>query len=161
MTDRMAALGVLAQYPVPEREKAFTAFEARYRNDPLVLDKWFSVQARIPEADALDRVHKLMKHPAFSMTNPNRMRALIGVFAAGNPSQFNRPDGKGYAFIADTVLGLDSKNPQVAARLLSAFKSWRMLEPSRRALAEKELKRIAETPGLSPDVSDIASRSLA
>jgi aminopeptidase N len=161
MTDRMAALGVLSQYPIAEREKALTAFEARYRNDPLVLDKWFAVQARIAEPDTLQRIHQLMKHPAFSMTNPNRMRSLIGVFAAGNASQFNRPDGKGYAFIADTVLGLDSKNPQVAARLLSAFKSWRMLEPSRRALAEKELKRIAETPGLSPDVTDIASRSLA
>jgi aminopeptidase N len=161
MTDRMAALAVLSQYPIPEREQALAAFEQRYRGDALVLDKWFSVQARIPEADTLERVRKLMKHHAFSMTNPNRMRALIGVFAAGNAAQFNRPDGKGYVFIADTVLGLDSKNPQVAARLLSAFKSWRMLEPGRRALAEKELKRIAETPGLSPDVSDIASRSLA
>jgi aminopeptidase N len=161
MTDRMAALAILSQHAIPEREKALAAFEAKYRDDPLVLDKWFAVQARIPEADALERIHKLMKHPAFSMTNPNRMRSLIGVFAAGNAAQFNRPDGKGYAFIADTVLGLDSKNPQVAARLLSAFKSWRSLEPSRRALAEKELKRIAQTPGLSPDVSDIASRSLA
>jgi aminopeptidase N len=89
------------------------------------------------------------------------MRSLIGVFAAGNPSQFNRPDGKGYTFIADTVLALDSKNPQVAARLLSSLKSWRMLEPARRALAEKELKRIAAAPNLSPDVADIASRSLA
>jgi aminopeptidase N len=160
MTDRMAALAVLSQHAIPEREKALDAFEKRYRNDPLVLDKWFAVQARIPEAETLDRVHRLMKHPAFSMTNPNRMRSLIGVFAA-NSSQFNRPDGKGYAFVADTVLGLDSKNPQVAARLLSAFKSWRMLEPSRRALAEKELNRIAKTPGLSPDVADIASRSLA
>jgi aminopeptidase N len=160
MTDRMAALGVLSQYAIPEREKALEAFETRYRNDPLVLDKWFAVQARIAEADTLDRVLRLTKHPAFSMTNPNRMRSLIGVFAA-NSSQFNRPDGKGYAFVADTVLGLDSKNPQVAARLLSAFKSWRMLEPARRALAEKELNRIAQTPGLSPDVTDIASRSLA
>jgi aminopeptidase N len=160
MTDRMAALGVLSRYAIPEREKALEAFEARYRNDPLVLDKWFAVQARIAETDTLERVLKLTKHPAFSMTNPNRMRSLIGVFAA-NSSQFNRPDGKGYAFVADTVLGLDSKNPQVAARLLSAFKSWRMLEPGRRALAEKELNRIAQTPGLSPDVTDIASRSLA
>jgi aminopeptidase N len=160
MTDRMAALAVLSQHVIPEREKALDAFEKRYRNDPLVLDKWFAVQARIPEAETLDRVHRLMKHPAFSMTNPNRMRSLIGVFAA-NSSQFNRTDGKGYAFVADTVLGLDSKNPQVAARLLSAFKSWRMLEPYRRALAEKELNRIAKTPGLSPDVADIASRSLA
>ncbi|MBX3535542.1 MAG: aminopeptidase N [Xanthobacteraceae bacterium] len=161
MTDRMAALGVLSQHATPEREQALDAFEQRYRNDPLVLDKWFAVQARIPEAATLERVQKLMKHPAFSMTNPNRLRSLIGVFAAGNPSQFNRPDGKGYALLADTVLGLDSKNPQVAARLLSSLKSWRMLEPGRRALAEKELNRIAQTPGLSPDVADIAARSLA
>ncbi len=160
MTDRMAALAVLSQYAIPERETALAAFEKRYRNDPLVLDKWFAVQARIPEAGTLDRVQELTKHPAFSMTNPNRMRSLIGVFAA-NSSQFNRADGKGYALIADTVLVLDSKNPQVAARLLSAFKSWRTLEPARRALAEKELNRIAQTPGLSPDVADIASRSLA
>jgi aminopeptidase N len=160
MTDRMAALAVLSQYAIPEREQALEAFEARYRDDPLVLDKWFAVQARIAESGTLDRVQKLTQHPAFSMTNPNRVRALIGVFAA-NPSQFNRADGRGYAFVASTVLGLDSKNPQVAARLLAAFKSWRMLEPGRRALAEKELNRIAQTPGLSPDVADIASRSLA
>jgi aminopeptidase N len=161
MTDRMAALAVLSQHATPEREQALAAFEKQYRDDPLVMDKWFAVQARIPEADALERVHKLMQHPGFSMTNPNRVRALIGVFVAGNPSQFNRPDGAGYAFLADTVLALDSKNPQVAARLLSALKSWRMLEPRRRALAEKELQRIAKTPDLSPDVADIASRSLA
>jgi aminopeptidase N len=161
MTDRVAALGVLSQHAVPERERALAAFEERYRSDLLVLDKWFSVQARIPEPDALERVRKLMAHPAFSMTNPNRLRALIGVFAAGNPSQFNRADGEGYKFVADTVLGLDSKNPQVAARLLSSFKSWRALEPVRRAAAERELKRVAETAGLSPDVADIAGRSLA
>ena len=160
MTDRMAALAVLSQYAIPERETALAAFEKRYRDDPLVLDKWFAVQARIPESGTLDRVRELTKHPAFSMTNPNRMRSLIGVFAA-NSSQFNRADGRGYALIADTVLVLDSKNPQVAARLLSAFKSWRTLEPARRALAERELNRIAQTPGLSPDVADIASRSLA
>lgn len=160
MTDRMAALAVLSQYSIPEREQALDVFERRYREDPLVLDKWFAVQARIPETGTLDRVRRLMQHPAFSITNPNRMRSLIGVFA-GNPSQFNRADGKGYVFVADTVLGLDSKNPQVAARLLSAFKSWRMLEPGRREIAEKELKRIADTPGLSPDVADIAIRSLA
>jgi len=160
MTDRMAALAVLSQHSIPEREQALEAFERRYHEDPLVLDKWFAVQARIPETGTLDRVQRLMKHPAFSITNPNRMRSLIGVFAS-NPSQFNRADGKGYIFVANTVLGLDSKNPQVAARLLSAFKSWRMLEPARRTIAEKELKRIAETSGLSPDVADIAIRSLA
>ena len=130
------------------------------RDDPLALDKWYSIQAMTPGADTCARVEDLLDSADFDRTNPNRMRSLIGVFAA-NSSQFNRADGRGYALIADTVLVLDSKNPQVAARLLSAFKSWRTLEPARRALAERELNRIAQTPGLSPDVADIASRSLA
>jgi aminopeptidase N len=95
------------------------------------------------------------------MGNPNRVRALIGSFAAANQTQFNRADGAGHAFVVDAVLALDSKNPQVAARLLAAFKSWRSLEPVRRASAEAALKRVASTTGLSPDVSDIATRSLA
>ena len=161
MTDRTAALTILSLRQTNEREGALAAFEQRYRDDPLVLDKWFAIQARIAEGGTLERVKKLTQHPAFSMTNPNRVRALIGTFAAGNPSQFNRIDGAGYAYIADTVLGLDSKNPQVAARMLSSFKSWRALEPQRRALAERELRRIAGTAGLSADVADIANRSLA
>jgi aminopeptidase N len=161
MTDRFAALAVLAQHDIPERERALAAFYARFRDDPLVTDKWLSLQAQIPEPATLARVQGLTAHAAFSFANPNRVRALIGAFATANPSQFNRPDGRGYLFVADAVLTLDPKNPQVAARLLSAFKSWRALEPVRRAAVEAELKRVAATTGLSADVADIAQRALA
>ncbi|MFG1350391.1 aminopeptidase N [Xanthobacter autotrophicus] len=160
MTDRIAALAVLAQHDVPEREEALDAFYRRFESDALVIDKWFVLQAQIPSEGTLDRVKGLMLHPAFSLSNPNRVRSLIGAFAAANPTQFNRADGAGHAFVADTVLSLDGKNPQVAARLLASFKTFRQLEPVRRASAEAALRRVAQTPGLSPDVADIATRSL-
>ncbi|MFS8038832.1 aminopeptidase N [Xanthobacter sp. AM11] len=160
MTDRIFALAVLAQHDVPEREAAFGAYYQRFEADALVIDKWFTLQAQIAARSTLDRVKDLMLHPAFSLGNPNRVRSLIGAFAAGNPTEFNRPDGEGHAFVADVVLTLDSKNPQVAARLLASFKTFRQLEPVRRASAERALRRVAETPGLSPDVADIATRSL-
>src|SRR5579884_1107171 len=111
-----------------------------------------ALQATIPEPATLARVRALTAHPAFSMANPNRVRALIGAFAQGNHTQFNRADGAGYDFVADIVLELDPKNPQVAARLMGAFRSWRALEPKRRARAEATLRRIAATPSLSRDV---------
>jgi aminopeptidase N len=161
MTDRIAALATLSQHDRPERATALADFYRRYQGDPLVLDKWFALQAAIPEPATLDRVRKLTEHPAFSFANPNRLRALIGGFAQLNQTQFNRPDGAGYAFLADTVLALDAKNPQVAARLLSAFKSWRALEAGRRARAEAALRRVAAAENLSRDVSDIVTRALA
>ncbi|MGE4373590.1 MAG: aminopeptidase N [Xanthobacter sp.] len=161
MTERFAALATLSRHDVPEREQALNAFYNQFRNDPLVIDKWLMLQAQIAAPDTLDRVKGLMTHPAFSLGNPNRVRALIGVFAHGNPTQFNRADGAGYDFVADVVLKLDGKNPQVAARLLSSFRSWRQLEPVRRAAAERALRRVAQTEGLSADVADIATRSLA
>ena len=127
--------------------------------EPLILDKWFALQAQIPEAGTLERVRELMSHHAFSLRNPNRVRALIGGFAA-NATQFNRADGAGYAFLADVVLELDPANPQVAARLLTAMRSWRSLEPQRQARAEAALRRILAQPQLSADLRDIASRSL-
>jgi aminopeptidase N len=160
MTERFGALAVLALLSGQAREDALAAFMARYRDDPLVLDKWFALQAAIPEAGTLDRITELMRHPAFSMGNPNRVRALLGSFAMTNATQFNRPDGKGYDLIADTVITLDPRNPQIAARLLTAFRTWRMLEPGRRGKAEAALRRVAATPSLSPDVADIAGRSL-
>jgi aminopeptidase N len=153
-------LATLAAHAGAEREQAFDAFESRFGGDPLVMDKWFALQAQIAEPATLDRIRKLMRHPAFSLANPNRVRALIGAFAAGNPSQFNRSDGKGYAFVADIALDLDPRNPQVAARLLSSFKSWRALEPIRRAAAESQLKRVAAAD-LSADSRDIVGRALA
>ena len=127
---------------------------------PCQIDKWFSLQAAIPEAATLARVRGLTEHPAFSLANPNRLRALIGAFAQANQTQFNRPDGAGYDFLVETVLALDARNPQVAARLLGAFKSWRALEAGRRACAEAALKRVAAVETLSRDVADIVRRSL-
>jgi aminopeptidase N len=160
MTDRMAALATLALCDVPERAAALADFYTRYAGDPLIVDKWFALQASIPERATLDRVKALTAHPAFSFANPNRVRALISSFAAGNQKEFNRPDGAGYDFIIDTVLALDPRNPQLAARLLSAIKSWRALEPARRGHAERALRRAAAQPSLSPDVSDIVNRTL-
>ena len=161
MTDRMAAISTLSLYPVRERQAAIDDFYRRYRSDPLVIDKWFALQAAIPEAATLDRVRELTRHSAFSLANPNRVRSLIGAFAQMNQTQFNRPDGAGYGFVADTVLALDGKNPQVASRMMMAFRSWRALEAGRRAKAEAELRRVAATPSLSTDVRDIVERSLA
>ncbi|WP_158806876.1 aminopeptidase N [Beijerinckia sp. L45] len=161
MTDKLAALSVLAQTPGTARDKALKAFYESYKQDALVIDKWFALQAMQPDAGTLDHIRALMEHPAFSIKNPNRVRSLIGAFAAGNPTQFNAADGSGFAFVAQTVIELDRINAQVAARLLAAFKSWRSLEPARRDLALQALQSVANTPGLSADTADIASRSLA
>jgi aminopeptidase N len=161
MTDRMAALQALSLCDVPERAAALDDFYTRYAADPLIVDKWLGLQAMIPESATLDRIKTLTKHPAFSMTNPNRVRALIGSFAMANQTQSNRADGAGYDFIVETVLAIDPRNPQLASRLLSALKSWRVLEPARRALAEAALRRVAGTASLSRDVGDIVQRALA
>ncbi|PTM60632.1 aminopeptidase N [Phreatobacter oligotrophus] len=161
MTDRFAALAVLAQHPGARREAALAAFRERYRTDALILDKWLALQAAIPEDGTLARVEALLADPAFAMGNPNRLRALVGGFATGNATQFNRPDGAGYAFLARVVTDTDPRNPQVAARLLQAFRSWRALEGGRRSLARAALERVAGVAGLSPDVRDIVDRMLS
>jgi len=161
MTDRMAALEILSQHDRPERTRALDDFYRRYADDPLIIDKWLSLQAVIPEPATVERVRALTSHPAFSMSNPNRVRSLIGVFALANHTQFNRSDGAGYDFVADIVLALDPKNPQVAARIMGAFRSWRALEERRRARAEATLRRVAAVASLSRDVGDIVARTLA
>ncbi|MDT3687312.1 MAG: aminopeptidase N [Pseudorhodoplanes sp.] len=161
MTDRMAALATLSLHDVPQRQAALEDFYNRYSADPLIIDKWLALQAAIPEAGTLDRVKSLTGHPAFSMSNPNRVRSLIGAFAQGNATQFNRADGAGYDFVAEKILELDPKNPQVAARLMTAFRSWRALESGRRANAKAALQRVDATASLSADVKDIVSRALA
>ncbi|HEV2513360.1 aminopeptidase N [Bosea sp. (in: a-proteobacteria)] len=159
LTDRLAALAAMTLIPGTEREDLIARFGELYAREPLVLDKWLMAQALIAEDGTLARVKGLMSHSAFSLGNPNRVRGLIGGFAA-NLTQFNRADGEGYAFVADIVIALDRTNPQVASRLLGSFKSWRMLEAGRRAKAEAALRMVGATPNLSRDVSDIAARSL-
>jgi aminopeptidase N len=160
MTDRLAALGVLSLHDVPERSETLADFHDRYRGEPLILDKWLALQAAIPEAATLDRVRALMREPVFSLNNPNRVRALLGTFAQSNATQFNRADGAGYDFVAEQVIALDAINPQVAARLMTAFRSWRMLEAGRRVRAEAALARVAAAAHLSADVKDIVERAL-
>jgi aminopeptidase N len=160
MTDRLAALSVLMTLPGDAREAALARFEERYREEPLVLDKWFTLQATIQEETTLARVKRLMEHPGFSIGNPNRVRSLVGSFAMLNQVQFHARDGSGYAFLADIVLRVDEMNPQLAARLLTSFSSWRMMEKTRQTHAKNALQRIAGKPNLSRDVGDIVARSL-
>ncbi|GLK69933.1 aminopeptidase N [Ancylobacter dichloromethanicus] len=160
MTDRFFALAVLAHAAPDAREDALAAFHRQFRADPLVVDKWLALQAQIAEPQTLERVRDLTGHADFDWSNPNRVRALIGTFAGLNPTQFHRADGAGHDLVAGAVMDIDGRNPQLAARLLAAFKSWRSLEPVRRASAEAALRRVAGKPSLSPDVTDIVSRSL-
>ena len=161
MTDRMAALSILVSNDAPGADAALADFYQRFEGDSLVIDKWFMVQALAPVQDALDRIRTLTRHPAFTLANPNRFRALLASFAVGNQSQFNRADGEGYRFVADWGLQMDARNPQVASRLLSAFRSWRALEPGRRGHAELALRSVAAHKNLSTDVADIVTRCLS
>jgi aminopeptidase N len=161
MTDKLAALGILTHYPGATRETALQAFYDTYAGDALVIDKWFALQAMIPEEDTLERVKSLMNHSAFSLGNPNRVRSLVGTFSSYNQTRFNAADGSGYDFVASVVLSLDCRNPQVAARILGSFRSWQTLEAGRRLLGQAALRRIAATENLSADVRDIVERSLA
>ncbi|MFA9549791.1 MAG: aminopeptidase N [Hyphomicrobium sp.] len=160
MTDRAHALFLLAAHSGLERERALNDFYKNWKGDNLVIDTWFAAQALSPLAATLRQVKKLTEHTLFSLAAPNKVRALIGTFAMSNPVQFNRPDGTGYAFLAEQVLALDRLNPQIAARMLSAFRSWRALETGRRGQARKALQRIAKTKGSSPDVQEIVSKML-
>jgi aminopeptidase N len=160
MTDRAHALYLLAAKGGPESERALKNFYGKWKRDHVVIDTWFAAQAQDPRAGTLKRVRALTEHPLFSLTAPNKVRALIGTFAAGNPVQFNRPDGAGYAFVADQVLALNRINPQIAARMLGPFRSWRALESKRRVQAKKALQRVAKSKDLSSDVHEIVTKML-
>jgi aminopeptidase N len=161
MTDAQAALTLLVDTHDPARERALASFHDRWRSDPLVLDKWFAIQAGSRREDTLERVLELSRHADFSLKNPNRLRSLIGVFCAANQKHFHRLDGAGYRLLADVVIELDSRNPQVAARLVSAFNQWKRYDVSRQASMKVELERIRDEPELSKDVFEIVGRALA
>ncbi|HYW17478.1 MAG TPA: aminopeptidase N [Allosphingosinicella sp.] len=159
MTDRQGALGALASSDSPERHGALAAFYERYRSDPLVLDKWFTVQALATRDDTLEIVEGLARHPDFSLSNPNRMRSLVGAFAA-NQRAFHDSSGRGYGFLADSILAVDRLNPQTAARLVPPLGRWRRFDAARQDLMKAQLEGIVATPGLSKDVFEQASKSL-
>jgi len=160
MTDRQSALMVLAILDGTERETAFADFYDRYRDDSLVLDKWFALQAAAQRADTIDVVEALAEHSEFSARNPNRWRALVSNFAA-NQWVFHHVSGRGYRFVTDMILAVDRINPQVAARQVPSLGRWKRFEPARAGLMRAELERIVATPGLSRDVFEQASKSLA
>ena len=159
MTDSQAALVMLVNGGGPARERALAHFYARWHQDPLVLDKWFGVQASSVHEDTLERVLALSEHPDFTLENPNRARSLIGTFAMNLP-RFHDAQGRGYVFLADQVAALQGRNPQVAARLVSALNAWRRFEPGRRELMRGQLERLAGIDGLSKDVFEIVQRAL-
>jgi aminopeptidase N len=161
MTDVLAALSVLANTNCPQREDALTAFYAAWRDDALVLDKWFAIQATSRLPGALTKVRALTFHPAYSLQNPNRVRAVVGSFATGNPVWFHDATGGGYRLLADTVIALDALNPQVAARMVAPLGQWRRVDSPRQALMKKELQRILDTPKLSANTFEMVSKSLS
>ncbi len=161
MTDASAALGLLANAECAERKRALDWFYARWQHEPLVLDKWFSVQASSRLPATLVDVRALMAHSAFDIRNPNKVRALIGAFCQGNHVRFHAADGSGYAFAAEQVITLDPINAQVAARLARAFDRWRKFDAGRQAHAQAALGRIRDTTGLSNDTYEVVSRALA
>ena len=161
MTDSQATLTALNDHDSPERSEALAHFHARWQEQPLVLDKWLTLQAASGLPDSLDTVKSLLEDRHFDRRNPNRIRALVGAFAHGNLRGFHRADGAGYAFLADQIQTLDTINPQVAARLAAAFTRWRRFAKARRDLMQTQLQRLQAIPGLSPDVHEIVSKSLA
>ena len=161
MTDAMGGLTALSQIGGPAFEQALAAFYARWKDEPLVIDKWFAIQARDPSDLALGRVLGLTAHPAFDLKTPNRMRALVQTFANGNPARFHDPSGAGYRFLADQILAVDAFNPMTAARLVEPLGGWRRYAPALGQAMRAELERIAAAPGLSKNVLELASKALA
>jgi aminopeptidase N len=162
MTDRAHALALMVHLKpkADETLDALASFQQEFRAEPIVMDKWFMIQATAPGAKTLDSVKALTGNPGFAWDNPNRVRALIGAYSTGNPTGFNRADGEGYQFLCQAIGRIDGYNPQVAARLLTAMRSWKNLEAGRRELARGAMSTLAERQNLSRDVRDILDRTL-
>ena len=162
MTERLTALAVLVNSPfAEEKAKALGVFAENFKDNPLVMDQWFSVQAGSSQPGALERVKALMSHPAFNLKNPNKVRALVGAFAGQNLINFHAADGSGYRFLADLVIQLNGFNPQIASRQLAPLTRWRKYDSARQALMKAELERIRACGELSSDVFEVVSKSLA
>jgi aminopeptidase N len=166
MTDRLNALAALVDARAPLADAALERFHALFRHEPLVLDMWFALQGRAPEAvdgaagAAFARVKALLQHPDFTLRNPNRARSLLSALCLYNPAAFHRADAAGYVFWADRVLELDALNPQLAARLARALDRWRRLAEPWRSAAREAIARVAGRAELSSDTREIVSKSL-
>lgn len=161
MTDTLSGLALLADQAGPEGEHALRAFYEQWKHDRLVVDKWLTVQAQSTLPNTLLRVKGLMKHPAFSIKNPNNVRALVGQFCRNNPINFHAKDGSGYQFLVEQILVLNKLNPQVASRMLGAFNSWRQYDEARQLMMKQALNEIASQPDLSSDVYEVVNKYLA
>jgi aminopeptidase N len=160
MTDQQAALSCLSQHATPLRQQALAEFYERWQSDAQVVDKWLGIQARSRLPETLATVKTLLQHPAFTMKNPNKVRALIGSFCRGNPVRFHAIDGSGYAFLTENVLTLDQLNPQIAARLVQAIIRWQRYDAQRQSLMQASLQQILDTAGLSKDTYEVVARGL-
>lgn len=160
MTDQLGALAALNNEAGPERAEALAVFYNRWREEALVVDKWLTLQATSSVPGTLEAVSGLLAHPAFTLKNPNKVRALIGAFCQANPLHFHAADGSGYAFLVDQVLALDAFNPQIAARLMGAFTRWRKFDSMRQQKISGQLERILATPELSADVYEMTAKTL-
>ncbi|MDD2224005.1 MAG: aminopeptidase N [Pseudomonas sp.] len=161
MTERLAALACLVNSPfTDEAEHALASFAERFEDDPLVMDQWFSVQAAATLPDGLERVEHLLKHPAFSIKNPNKVRAVVGAFTQNTPN-FHAIDGSGYAFLADKVIKLDALNPQMAARMLSPLTRWQRFDLHQQEMMQSQLQRVRGSGDLSADLFEVLEKSLA
>lgn len=161
MTDQIAALAVVVNGSHPAKQQCLADFYQQWQDEALVIDKWFALQASSHNPDTFANVQALMQHSAFDLKNPNRVRALIGAFSQANPLHFHAANGQGYQFLADQIIALNTLNPQVASRMLSALTSWRRYDPGRQALIKAQLERIMTTEAISKDVYEVASKSLA
>ena len=159
MTDSLGVLSALTDWEGEERAQVLTEFYDHWQHDPNVLDKWFRIQASSELPNTLAVVKKLTEHPAFSITNPNKVYALIGAFSA-NLVRFHDRSGEGYVFLVDFILQLDPLNPQVAARMMSAFTRWKQFDAERQQLMKTQLQRLQAHPKLSKDVFEVVSKSL-
>ncbi|XP_050378743.1 puromycin-sensitive aminopeptidase isoform X2 [Argentina anserina] len=160
MTDQFAALAAIAQNPGKARDDVLADFYNKWQDDYLVVNKWFALQAVSDIPGNVENVRKLLSHPAFDMRNPNKVYSLIGGFC-GSPVNFHAKDGSGYKFLGEIVAQLDTINPQVASRMVSAFSRWKRFDVTRQNLAKAQLEKILSTNGLSENVFEIASKSLA
>jgi aminopeptidase N len=161
MTDMLGAVEALAAVHAELAQPAIERLYTSFRRDPLVLDKWFALQARVPERDGrvFARVRQLVQHPDFSLSNPNRARALLFTWDT-NPAAFHRPDAAGYVLWADKVMEIDADNPQLAAKFARALDRWRTLVEPMRSAAREALTRVAAAPRLSADTREIVSKAL-
>lgn len=161
MTERLGALACLINSPfTDEAEHALESFAERFADDPLVMDQWFSVQAAAVLPNALERVKHLLSHPAFSIKNPNKVRAVVGAFSTQNTPNFHALDGSGYAFLADKVIKLDALNPQMAARMISPLTRWQRFDLHQQEMMQMQLKRIKNSGDLSADLFEVLEKSL-